>query len=155
MHVTRAALIVTVLALPASLGTLSGCESSQSITDSAAMIQKLTGDWNLASLNGTDIASLMPKGVKIPSLSFTPEGKVSGTGGINRLASSLDLEALAKGEFKLAPAASTKMAGSPEAMAFEDSFLKTLGEVTGFSVKGDSLSLSSAADELMKFVRAK
>jgi heat shock protein HslJ len=155
MHLTRVALIATALALPASLGTLSGCQSSQSITDSATMIQKLAGDWNLASLKGTDIASLMPKGVKIPSLSFTPEGKVSGTGGINRLASSLDLEALAKGEFKLAPTASTKMAGSPEAMDFEDSFLKTLGEVTGFSVKGDSLSLSGAAGELMQFVRAK
>lgn len=155
MHFTRAAVIITAIALPASLGTISGCQSGQSITDSAAMIQKLTGDWNLASLRSTDITSLMPKGVKIPSLSFTPEGKVSGTGGINRLASSLDLDALAKGEFKLAPTASTKMAGSPEAMAFEDSFLKALGDATGFNVKGDTLSLSGAAGELMKFVRAK
>lgn len=155
MHLTRAALIVAAVALPASLTTLTGCESTQSISDSASMIRKLTGDWNLSSLKGMDVADFMPAGIKLPSLSFTPDGKVSGTGGINRLASSLDLDALAKGQFKLAPAASTKMAGSPEAMAFEGSFVKALGEVTGFSVKGDTLSLTDATGELMKFARAR
>jgi heat shock protein HslJ len=155
MHIARIALAASVLILPLTAGSLAGCQSGQSVTDSAAMIQKLVGDWNLSSLNGVDVGSFIPKGMKVPSLSFTPDGKVSGTGGINRLASSLDLDALSKGEFKLAPTASTKMAGSPEAMAFEDSFLKALGEATGFNVKGDTLSLSGAAGELMKFVRAK
>lgn len=155
MHLARIALAASILALPLTATTLSGCQSGQSVTDSAAMIQKLTGDWNLSALNGVDISSLLPSGMRVPSLSFTPDGKVSGTGGINRLASSLDLDALSKGQFKLAPAASTKMAGSPEAMAFEDSFLKALGDATGFNVKGDTLSLSNAAGELMKFVRAK
>lgn len=155
MHLARIALTASILGLPLAAGTLGGCQSGQSVTDSAAMIQKLTGDWNLSSLNGVDISSVLPAGMRIPSLSFTPDGKVSGTGGINRLASSLDLDALSKGQFKLAPTASTKMAGSPEAMAFEDSFLKALGDATGFNVKGDTLSLSGAAGELMKFVRAK
>lgn len=155
MQLTRTTLLVAALALPASFTTLSACQSGQSVTDSASMIQKLAGDWSLASLQGTDVASIIPRGVKIPSLSFTPEGKVSGTGGINRFASSIALDALAKGEFKLAPAASTKMAGSPEAMAFEDSFFKALGEATGFKVSGDTLSLSGVSGELMKLVRVK
>ena len=155
MHIARIALAASILGIPLAAGTLCGCQSGQSVTDSAAMIQKLTGDWNLSSLNGVDISSLLPAGMRVPSLSFTPDGKVSGTGGINRLASSLDLDALSKGQFKLAPTASTKMAGSPEAMAFEDSFLKALGDATGFNVKGDTLSLSGSAGEVMKFVRAR
>ena len=154
MKITRVAVVVSALALPLSLATLGACESMQSVTNSASAIQKLAGDWNLSSLRGVDVASMLPKGMKLPSLSFSNDGSVSGNSGINRLASSLDLDALAKGQFKLAPSAGTKMAGSPEAMAFENDFLKTLGEVTGFSAKGDSLTLSNAAGELMKFVRA-
>ncbi|MBX3361051.1 MAG: META domain-containing protein [Phycisphaeraceae bacterium] len=155
MHLARIVIIGSALSLPLAITSLTGCQSGQSMTDSASMIQKLTGDWNLTALRGADLSTIMPQGLRVPSLSFTEDGKVSGTGGINRLASSIDLEALAKGEFKLAPTASTKMAGSPEAMNFEDSFLKALGEATGLSVKGDTLSLSNAAGELMKFARAK
>ncbi len=156
MSLAKSIVSAFVLALPLSfsVATLGGCESVQGVADSASMVQKLVGDWNLSSLKGVDVASLLPKGAKLPSLAFSPDGSVSGTSGINRLASSIDLDALAKGQFKLAPAASTKMAGSPEAMNFESNFLSSLGEATGFSVKDDSLSLSNAAGELMRFVRA-
>jgi heat shock protein HslJ len=116
------------------------------------MIDQLTGDWNLTSIQGTPLT--LPQGARQPTLNFTNDGKVSGTGGVNRLASSIDLPSLAKGQFKLAPAASTKMAGPPEAMALEDTFYRLLGEATGLSIDGDSLSLSGAAGELLKFVRA-
>ncbi len=149
-----AAALVLTLPLTFSVATLGGCESAQGVADSASMVQKLVGDWSLSSLNGVDVASLLPEGVKLPSLAFSPDGKVSGTSGINRIASSIDIDALAKGQFKLAPTVSTKMAGSPEAMDFESKYLGALGEVTDFSMKGDSLSLSGVAGELMKFVRA-
>lgn len=155
MGLARLAIAASILALPVAATSLGGCATTESITESASMIQKLAGDWNLTSLKGADVSSLMPKGVKLPSLSFSPDGKVSGTSGINRLASSIDLDALAKGQFRLAPAVSTKMAGSPEAMDFESSFLGALGEATGLSLKGDSLSLNGAAGELMKFARVK
>jgi heat shock protein HslJ len=116
-------------------------------------IKGLTGDWNLSKLGGVDVGSLLPAGAKVPSLNFAQDGKVSGFSGVNRLASSLDLGKLAKGEFSMAPAASTRMAGPPESMKVEDQFLAALGKATGYKLDGNSLSLTDKAGELLKFVR--
>lgn len=151
MHRARTLAIIASLAAPALLITTAGCQSTQNATESRPMIDQLVGDWNLTSLQGTPLT--LPQGARQPTLSFTPDGKVSGTGGVNRLASSIDLPSLAKGQFKLAPAASTKMAGPPEAMALEDTFYRLLGEATGLSIDADTLSLTNTGGELLKFVR--
>jgi heat shock protein HslJ len=138
--------LLHAVALPAcQSGPASGSEPS---------LNSLLGDWTLQSLGGEDVPSALPAGAKAPSLRVSPEGRVSGFGGVNRLSSSLDVEAISRGEFKLSPVAATKMAGPPAAMQLEDRFTRLLGEATGFSVSGDTLQLFGAGkQQLMRLVR--
>ena len=103
----------------------------------------LVGDWNLQSIGGDDISKIVPKGMMRdkPGLSIAKDGRVGGFGGVNRLMSKLDLEALTKGEFKLAPVASTMMAGPSEAMTLEQRFTAALNQTRGFALNGDNLTL--------------
>jgi heat shock protein HslJ len=79
---------------------------------------------------------------------------VSGFGGVNRISSALDVEAVPKGEFKLGPIISTKMAGPPEAMEVEGRFTRLLGEAASFELAGDTLTLWNAQKgPAMKLVR--
>ena len=143
----------------ASLSTLGGCQSGGNAAGGASdmtnAIEKLAGDWVLKQIEGTDVASLLPAGAKAPSLNFGSDGRVSGFGGVNRLAGGLDLGALTKGDFKLGQMISTKMAGPPESMQLEDRFTRLLGEATGLKFgSGDSLSLTKGGTSLLDFVRA-
>ena len=158
MALKKMALAATLLA---ALSTLSGCASMSSVESMASssvvkdMAGKLFGNWDLTKLMGQDVSSLLPAGAKTPNLSFSPDGKVSGFGGVNRLSTSLDPKALATGDLKLAPAAATKMAGPTESMKVEDQFFSALTKVTGYKIDGDTLSLKNGADTLMQFVKAK
>lgn len=132
---------------------LTACQSGPS-SGSEASLSSLLGDWTLQSLGGEDVASALPAGAKAPNLRVSPEGRVSGFGGVNRLSSSLDVEAITKGDFKLSPIAATKMAGPPELMQLEDRFTRLLGEAAGFKVSGDTVQLFDAGKQpLMRFVR--
>lgn len=93
-----------------------------------------------------------PEG-KLPSLSFASDGKVSGFTGVNRLTSSLDPARLAKGDFSLAPAATTRMAGAPQAMSVESQFTSLLHQATQFKLDGNKLSLLDKGNELLGFVK--
>lgn len=103
----------------------------------------LVGDWNLKSIGGQDIGSIVPKGMMKanPGLTISKDGRVGGFGGVNRLMSNLDFEALTKGEFKLSPVASTRMAGPSEAMTLEQRFTSALNQTRGFALNGDNLTL--------------
>jgi heat shock protein HslJ len=72
---------------------------------------------------------------------------------VNRFTSSVDMDRLRRGEFAMKPAASTKMAGPPDAMRLEDRFLEALGAATGFRVEGESLTLTKGAEPVMRLVR--
>lgn len=150
-------ILVTALvsmALCSATLTVSGCQGGGDLTSMAGQgIKALTGEWDLSKLAGVDVSSLLPQGSKVPSLSFLEDGKVSGFTGVNRLSSSLDLSKLAKGEFALAPAATTRMAGPPEAMNVESQFLSALSKATGYQLDGNKLNLSDKAGELLSFVR--
>jgi len=151
---------VPMLALVAglSVGTgvpMVGCQSTSSGLEAVDMASKLFGDWDLSSLAGVDLSALLGQGGKVPGLSFGSDGGVSGFAGVNRLASKVDLAALANGQFKLAPSAVTRMAGEPAAMNLENAFLEALTKVDSFDVKGDTLTLSQGASRLMEFVRRK
>lgn len=156
MHRTRRLLlsIACVLCAPATLTALYACQSTPSDT-SAHHLSRLSGDWNLSTLWGQSVASRIPAGMRVPSLSITSDGHVGGTGGINRMATNLDTSALTKGDLELSPIISTKMAGSPEAMAFEGDFFKALEEATAYRVNGDTLTLSGPSGELMTLARAR
>jgi heat shock protein HslJ len=71
--------------------------------------------------------------------------------------SKLDLASLAKGEFKMGPAATTMMAGPDEAMQVEGTFTKLLSRVNSAKLTdgGKGLTLSEGAEELVRLVKAK
>ncbi len=80
------------------------------------------------------------------------DGRVSGTGGINRLMGSYMLDG---SSLSFGPLATTMMAGPPEAMEEERRFLADLALVTQWSVDGDELVLGdSDHGELLRLAYA-
>lgn len=145
-------IISAVAVALAAIVWFTGCQSGAS---SLTSIKNMVGEWTLSKLEGTDIGSLLPASMKKPTLGFGADGKVTGFTGVNRLSSSIDMDALMRGEFKLAPAATTKMAGPAEAMNVENKFLSGLTQAKNFKLSGDSLTLSDGAKQLMTFVKGK
>ena len=78
-----------------------------------------------------------------PTIQFAEKNRVSGSAGVNLYA----VEGAVSGKDDLSwsgPAAATKMAGPPEAMALEDSFLEALQAVTRIELRDGQLRLTSA-----------
>lgn len=118
-----------------------------------SMIKPLMGEWELDRLGGNDLASLLPAGARAPSLNILQDGKVSGFAGVNRLTSQLDISKLAAGEFSLAPAATTRMAGPPELMNVENQFTTLLGRANQFKLDDNRLTLLDRGQEILGFVK--
>lgn len=72
------------------------------------------------------------------------DGRLAGSGGVNRLIGSYTLngDALA-----FSPVASTMMAGPPEAMQQEQALIEALGRVRGYRIAGDRLTLLGESGE--------
>ena len=149
-------LILTVC-VGLSLAGVSGCESGSATAaaEGAKSMQSLLGSWTLDSIGDKSFAMLVPQDVsaKKPTLDISADGKVSGFAGVNRMMSSLNMDALSKGDFTLAPAASTMMAGPEYAMKLERQYLDALGKVRNFKVDGSKLTLTDGANQIMQFVR--
>lgn len=148
----------TILAVAClTLGTmpLAGCsgDGGSILGSGSSMVQKLTDTWNLSKMNGVDVTSMLPEGLKLPSFNINEDGTIAGTTGLNNFTGNLDLASLAKGEFDLGQLASTKMGGSPASMGFEQAFLEQLESVTGFKLSGDTLSLLDQGKEVLTFLR--
>lgn len=147
-------IVSVVAAILAIAMVVIGCESMGKMgSGSMASLKDLAGEWTLSKLEGTDLASLLPASMKKPTLGIGADGKVTGFTGVNRLSSMIDTEALLRGEFKLGPAVTTKMAGPPEAMAVESKFLEALSRAKGAKVSGGELSMTDGAKELLRFVK--
>jgi heat shock protein HslJ len=158
---TFSTLGLTLFAAAPMVAPLAGCASGSgaatTVESLMPTITQLMGDWNVESLAGKSVADMLPAGSKVPSLTFGEDGSVSGFAGVNRLMSKLDMASLAKGDFKLSPAATTMMAGPDEAMKVEGTFTKLLGQVNSAKLTdgGKGLSLSDGANELIRLVKAK
>ncbi|MBS0189739.1 MAG: META domain-containing protein [Phycisphaerales bacterium] len=149
--------VVSSLVLSGGMCALWACESDKAHHGpSAPSIQNLAGTWTLDSLLGQPFAQLVPQdaAAKRPTLDIRPDGKVSGFAGVNRLTSSLDVEGVKKGQFKLSPAAVTRMAGPAYAMALESKYLDALNKATGFRMEGSSLVLLDGTTEMASFTRS-
>ena len=75
--------------------------------------------WTCVTLNGAAITATRP-----PTITFDGAGRVNGFSGVNRFGGSV--ESAEAGELHFGQMMSTKMAGPPEQMALESSFLDAL-----------------------------
>ncbi len=95
-------------------------------------------EWTLTEMNGKPFAA--PAGARgAPTLRLDAEKKrVAGIAGVNRYFGSYEMT----GEkLKFGPLATTRMGGSPEAMAAESAFNAVLASVTGWRIADGALAL--------------
>ena len=94
----------------------------------------LAGAWVVVAVGGTPV----PEGGASPSLAFDGAGRVSGSGGVNRLAGpyAVDGDVLTSG-----PLITTRMAGPPEWNDLEVRLLAALERPLPIAVDGDRLRL--------------
>jgi hypothetical protein len=115
-----------------------------------AGLAQLAGPWSLVALDGKSFEAVG----KPITLEVAEDGAVAGVSGVNRFMTRLETADLAEGRLAFAPAAGTKMAGPPEAMALEQAFLERLSAVSTFAVEGDTLRLWAGDTEALTFERA-
>ena len=97
--------------------------------------------WKLTEVAGRPVQ--VTDGMREPSLVLTGEGsRFAGSGGVNRLLGSYTLDG---GSLSFSDAASTRMAGPPEAMQQEQAIIAALPQVVGYRIAGDQLLLVDAA----------
>jgi heat shock protein HslJ len=117
-----------------------------------APVSELFGNWILIDLPSAPGVS--PAVFERPaSLTLSAEGAVLGNTGINQYRGDLDLAALEQGVFRPGPLITTRMAGSPLAMALEGVFLKALDEADGVRLDGELLVLTRAGEPSVRLRR--
>jgi len=89
-------------------------------------------DWTVQELGGAVTAA--PK----PQLSFGADGRLTGTTGVNRLMGQFEVR---DGLLVVGDAATTRMAGPPEAMEQEQRLIELLGTEQAFVITGDRLEI--------------
>lgn len=107
---------------------------------------ELTGAWTLVAIDGTPV----PDVGKTPTLEILEDGTVSGVGGVNRFRTQLEIT---DGGLSFGPAAATKMAGPPEAMELESTYMARLEAVSSFAIEDGALRLWAADNEALTFKR--
>lgn len=106
--------------------------------------------WQLDAMQGATVPATGARGPV--TLGFDAAARVAGMSGVNRYGAHVDagLDWL-----RVSGAISTRMAGPPEAMAFESEFLARLQQAGGWRIVGDRLRLLDAKGlELMALRRA-
>lgn len=89
-------------------------------------------EWTVQELGG--VVTEPPK----PQLSFGADGRLTGTTGVNRLMGQFEVR---DGLLVVGDAATTRMAGPPEAMEQEQRLLELLGAEQAFDITGDTLEI--------------
>jgi len=135
MHVLHARRALLALPLLAALALAGSCNSTKPEVDEVP--RTLRGRWFLVELDDVDLAQLDGDGVRRPELLIDTDGAVSGFGGVNRFGATLDLDVLGKKLFSLSRITSTMMAGEPEAMDLESSFLQALQDTRSYTMSAD------------------
>ncbi|MCW5623282.1 MAG: META domain-containing protein [Burkholderiales bacterium] len=118
------------------------CGTGASPGKTAANIAPLQQtDWRLVELNGTPVKV---EGTRAPSLMFGNDGRVSGSGGCNRLMGTYTAN---DAKLTFGPLAGTKMA-CPD-LELETSFLKALNATAGWTIEGSRLSLQDGRRKVL------
>lgn len=151
----RLTAVLALTSLSAMLLLLSACDSTGKISNPISNpLESIAGDWTVDQIGGQDVAGMLPAGARLPNLTIGRDGSVNGFGGVNRFTSSLNLDKLTEGAFDLSPAAATRMAGPPEAMAVESSLFEAIGNTTGFDLDGDRMHLKRDDSTLVQLRRS-
>ena len=142
-RVTCTAICLTLLMTTAA--AMTGCRSGDGgTTDQGASeraVTALRGAWTLEQIEGDAVAALLPEGSRAPFISVDEAGRVTGFGGVNRLSSSLDIASASKGQWRLSPVITTKMAGPAQAMNLESRFVSLLGDAGTYEIDDQRITL--------------
>lgn len=104
-------------------------------------------NWTLTEINGA-----APVGPRPPTLEFFEPGRVSGTGGCNRITGGYTVDG---DTISFGPLASTMMACAEEGvMEQERAYVQQLETVDRFSIEGDTLTLTADDGTTLVFTRA-
>jgi heat shock protein HslJ len=139
MHLPSARLIALAACALAALVSTSACNATKQSVDEVPRM--LRGRWVLAELEGIDVKELEASGSRLPEILIDTEGQISGYGGVNRLGSTLDLDILGGGQFRLSPITTTMMAAEPDLMARELRFTQALQDARAYRLDGERLEL--------------
>lgn len=90
------------------------------------------GEWRLYAIEGRPFEPTDE--LRAPTLRIDREGRISGFSGVNRFTGAIDIPSLGRGEFATGAIASTKMAGSMEAMNLENSVLSALERARQYGI---------------------
>ena len=108
-------------------------------------IASLAGQsWTCVTLNGAAITATRP-----PTITFDGAGRVNGFSGVNRFGGCV--ESAEAGELHFGQMMSTKMAGPPEQMALESSFLGALARADRYVVTDTELIFSAGEKIIVQF----
>lgn len=95
--------------------------------------------WTVTELAGAPVLE-----VGAPTVTFDAEGRITGSGGVNRFHASFEHS---ETSVSFGPVAATKMAGSPDLMEQEHRFFAVLEAASTLARAGDSLTLSGTSDD--------
>lgn len=109
-------------------------------------IDDLRGSWRIA---GVDV----PAGARMPTINLGADGSISGNAGVNRYRATVDAAQLASGRWQMTPISVTRMAGTAEAMALEQSFLEALSSVDTVAVADGFMQLRRGEQVLVQLER--
>ncbi|MBQ0052195.1 MAG: META domain-containing protein [Treponema sp.] len=147
----KAFILITALA---SIFTF-GCKRAEKTEVSATTVNTadLAGTWKIQSLEKAGVQQQ----IALSDITFEAKSEevysVSGNSGVNQFFGDVTVKngKLTAGDNM----ASTKMAGAPEAMEFEDNFLACLIKADAVEVAGNTLKISSTeAASVLTFVKA-
>lgn len=125
------------------------------MTGDAITVRSIAGDWRLVSVGGDEVAPMLEAGGDVggeaPTLRIGEDGRLSGLAGVNRIAGSLDTEALLSGRWATGALVATKMAGPEHLMTLESRVLTALGRATSAKMEGGTLTLAGRGGETLVY----
>lgn len=149
--------ILTLAVATLALAALSGCHGDKTDAPGAGApptMTDLTQTWTLRTLEGRDLADWLGRATaQAPTMTFAPDGRVSGFAGVNRYSGKVAPADLAAGRLDLAQVISTKMAGPPEQMRLESAFLSALQRARTLRTSAGELILSDGQTDLARLAR--
>lgn len=141
----------TVWLLAAVVGMLAVAGCTGSGGTASADPADLEGTWVLESFGGT--TELMPADPAVTTELTLQDGEATGSGGVNQFNGTY--EATDDGSISFGPIASTRMAGSEEAMAQESEFFAALESAETFEFNDGKLVLGDQGNDTLAVFAAK